>query len=466
MERVDYQIASRATGPAHWADVDGQPQWCWAVGDEPACEQALLIRLVEGEVATGEDLAWLGLANTQADTAIHLGLDAAHTHPGWLIFHRQRLLMALPKTLGETQRLSIMMDWALLFLAPTGQPLDALRWQLTCNSWRLQNYQTMLTGLQQQMQDIRKMAKGRKGLRHADQATVRLLGFLHRMEHEMHQHLDQSRLARAHLEEQLERQRALHAHAHPHHLISGQLRLDALLPVEVRAELDAQARQAAAIAESVNQKRQALQAILRLERDEEMSQMSRQQHWFSLILGALAVMTAIPLVTGELDGQGLSAALARLPGDWALLAPMADRIRPWFAGFALVGSLLLMFSAGLLALRRIRNLPEQHRQIVAATGDAVAAMRAVELKASDQQCAQALARALKLARRGDEMARFLCEAELGCRRPFPLQAVESARTLRLQASRPGLWLKKPEWQWIQSHAPETGTALDNGQGAA
>ncbi len=463
---MDYQIASRARGPAHWESVEGQPQWCWAGGDEPPCEQALQVRLVERETAHAEDLAWLGLASTEAETAIHLGLDAAETHPGWLIFHRQRLLLALPEKLGREKRLAILLDWARFFLAPTGQPLDTLRWRLTCNSWRLQNYQTMLRGLQQQMQDIRKMAKGRKGLRHADQATVRLLGFLHRMEHEMHQHLDQSRLAREQLEEQLERRRALHAHAHPHHRISGQLRLDALLPVELMAELDAQARQAAAIAESVNQKRLALQAILRLERDEEMSQMSRQQHWFSLILGALAVMTAIPLVTGELDGQGLTAALARLPGDWALLARMADRIRPWFAGFALVGSLLLMVSAGVLALRRIRNLPEQHRQVVAATGDAVAAMRALEFKASDKQCAQALAKALKLARRGDEMARFLCEAELGCRRPFPLPAPESARVLRLEASRPGQWLKKPEWQWVQSHAPEFESGLDNGHGAA
>ncbi len=453
MQYLDYQMAGENSAPAHWQAVAQCPGLRWAEGEE-AVPRALHIRLIHQPEPTPEQLAWLGLATTCSDTAIHLVLDAADCHPGWLVYHQGRLLISLPENLDAARRQAEALHWGALFLAPTGQTLDALRWQLRCNGWRLRNYQTLLQGLQTQMQDIRKMAKGRKGLRHADQATVRLLGFLHRMEHEMRQHLDQTRLARQHLSAQLERQRAQHAHGHPHHLISGAMHLDALLPADLLGELDEQARQAEAIAASLNQKRQALQAILRLERDEEMSQMSRQQHWFSLILGALAVMTAIPLVTGELDGEGLSAALARLPGSWAALAQLADAIRPWFAGLALAGSLLLMASALLLAVRRIRGVPEQYRQIVAATGDGVAAMRVLEYKASDLQCAQVLDTALRLARRGDDLARFLCEAELGCRRPFPLPAVESARVLRLRASRPGQWLSKTEWQWIQAHAPE------------
>ncbi len=435
--------------PAGWHSVPEHPGLCWRSGGDER-PGVLQFRLEAGETPSADGLAWLGLARPDTDSALYLMLDSSECHPGWLLLHQNRVLVSLPSHMQADRRLQVLLSWAGFLLAPTGETHAGLAFGLQAMHWRLKNYATLLQGLQQQMQEIRKIARGRKGLRAADEATVRLLGFLHRMEHEMRHHLDRARLARKALETRLERQHARHARLHPHHVVSGRMALDTLLPADLLTRLDEQARQAGEISELLHQKRQALQSILQLERDEEMSNLSRRQHWFSLVLAALAVMTAIPLITGELDDQGLSSALAALPGQLGWLAPLADRIRPWFAGLALVGSLLLMGSAAVLTFRRMHGVPELFRQVVAATGDAVACMKALGTQSSDRQCAQAISRALRMARRGDGLARFVCEAELGCRRPFPLPAPESARVLRLEASRPGQWLGKPEWQWIRA----------------
>ena len=447
-----YLLADEQPATSQWQPLPGHPGLRWSVSHQADLAQDRLeLAVVDAAVVDVELLAWLGLSTACAEGLIRMDFDDRETHPGWLLFYRERLLVSLPAEMDPRVRLERALGWGGFFLMPVGQTRAGLRGRLEINGWRLDNYQTLMEGLQLQMQAIRRLARSTRGARAADRATVRLLGLIHRLEHDMHAHLERTCQARSRWAEALQSRRNRFIRQWPHHLLQGRLAVDHLLPEVLVDSMDAQARQAADIRDALQQKKQALQAVLRLERDEEMSQISRQQHWFSLILAALAVMTAVPLITGELDGDGVVQALERLPEQLAWMGAVAERLRPGFVALALGGSLMLMLSTGLFLVRRLFSRTKRHRQLVAATGEAVACLRAVGSGVSDATCARSIRRALRLAGRQDELTRFLCEAELGCRRPFPLPALESARAIRQQTSRPGQWLKQPEWHWIGQH---------------
>lgn len=324
--------------------------------------------------------------------------------------------------------------------------------QISATEWRLKNYGLMIQGIQEQMRRIREQAKDNSGLKQASENTARLLGFIHRMDHDIQRQLNRIESIPEQLNQQIEsivepfnRQHCFrYAQASDSDVIFRKLTgIDNIIK-----QYQSFHNQSQTIKSDLFRIQTSLQSIQTLERNEEMTSMSRQQYWFSLILGAMAIMTAIPLIIGEQDGSSLIFNFNSLPAPLDQISYFAQNLTPWFALLAFSGSLILMLTTLLVIIRPRKNQSKLFRQAIAQTGSLLSKLQQSH-QFEDTHIANKLEQLISARSKLDELGQFMLDAEIGCRRHFPIQGPETGQLLYDL-------FKTTTYQWVSQAEIENG----------
>ncbi len=212
--------------------------------------------------------------------------------------------------------------------------------------------------------------------------------------------------------------------------------------------------------------RGSLSAILELNRKEESVRAERRQRFLGYAIAALALVSAIPLIIGEITPQTVHDALLRLPAPLDISAAVAQALFPWFTFIAFWGALLIIASALVISIKVVTRKRHDSTPAVDISGKALATLRREHalaeeataqrgsvdrptLRDLDLRCAEALSEAINMAHNTDRpLDRFIIRTELGCRRPTPMLLPVSACLIRHALDYRGRWLDDKEFQHL------------------